>query len=96
MPAEITGKRGRPRKNNWMMLNAMLWLTRTGAQWRELPEYYGSWKTVYSRFCKWRDEGVLESVLRVLSSDSDNENFSIDSTCVKVYQSANGLKKGSK
>jgi transposase len=94
LPPERTGKRGRPAKSNRVMLNAMLWIDRTGAQWRALPEYYGSRKTVYSRFCKWRDDGTLEKIFRAFSADADMEDLSIDSTCSKVHQSANGNKKG--
>jgi len=72
------------------MLNGMLWIDRSGAQWRELPSCYGPWQTVYSRFAKWRDTGVLEKVFQALASNADMENVSIDSTCVKVHQSANG------
>ena len=93
---ENKGKRGRPGKENRQMLNAMLWLARSGATWRDLPEErYGSWKTVYSRFRKWRDEGVFERVFKAVSGDLDSENLMIDSTFVKVHQSANGgIKKG--
>ncbi len=94
LPPENTGKKGRPRKDNRIMLNGMLWITRSGCQWRELPEYYGKWQGVYTRFRKWRDEGILEQIFHVLSADSDMENLSIDSTSVKVHQSANGGKKG--
>jgi transposase len=55
-----------------------------GAQWRELPFCYEPWQSAYSRFAKWRDDGILEKVFRTLSSDADMENISIDSTCVKV------------
>lgn len=48
---------------------------------------------MYSRFAKWRDSGVLEKVFRDMASDADMENVSIDSTCVKVHQSANGGEK---
>lgn len=89
-PPERTGKRGRPPKSNRDMFNGMLWIARSGAQWRELPSCYGPWQSVYSRFAKWRDSGVLEKVFCALASDADMENVSIDSTCVKVHQSANG------
>jgi transposase len=72
-PAERTGKRGRPAKSSRNMFNGMLWIARSGAQ--------------------WRDNGTLEKVFRALSSNADMENISIDSTCVKVHQSANGGKK---
>ena len=44
------------------MLNGMLWIVRSGAQWRELPAAYGLWQSVYARFSKWRDDGTLEAV----------------------------------
>lgn len=54
------------------------------------------WQVVYTRFRKWRNDGTLEKIFRVLSSDSDMENLSIDSTSIKVHESANGgIKKGS-
>ena len=90
LPPEETGKRGRPRKDNRTMLNGMLWIVRSGAQWRELPEAYGPWQSVYARFAKWRDDGTLETVFHALSEDADMENLSIDSTCIKVHESANG------
>ena len=90
LPAKRTGKRGRPRKDDRSMLNGMLWIARSGAQWRELPEVYGPWQSVYARFAKWRDDGTLEAIFRVLSADADMENLSLDSTCIKVHESANG------
>ena len=88
--AERTGKRGRPRKDDRSMLNGMFWIVRSGAQWRELPEAYGLWQSVYARFAKWRDDGTLEAIFRALSADADMENLSLDSTCIKVHESANG------
>ena len=90
LPAGRTGKRGRPRKDDRNMLNGMLWIVRSGAQWRELPEAYGPWQSVYARFAKWRDDGTLEAIFRALSADADMENLSLDSTCIKVHESANG------
>ncbi|NCE73517.1 IS5 family transposase [Anaerotruncus sp. X29] len=90
LPAGRTGKRGRPRKDDRNMLNGMLWIVRSGAQWRELPEAYGPWQSVYARFAKWRDDGTLETIFRALTADADMENLSLDSTCIKVHESANG------
>ena len=72
------------------MLNGMLWVTRSGAQWRELPTCYGPWQSVYARFAKWRDDGTLEKVFRALSTDADMQDLSLDSTSIKVHESANG------
>lgn len=79
------------------MLNGMLWIARTGAQWREMPECYGPWQSVYARFRKWQKDGVWEEIFHTLSSDADMENLSIDSTMAKAHQSTNGgFKKGRK
>ena len=91
LPQPHTGK-GRPAKDSRTMLNGMMWIARSGAQWRELPEKYGPWQTVYSKYRKWNDEGVLEKVFKALSEDSDMENLSIDSTSIRVHQSSNGGK----
>ena len=89
-----TGERGRPAKcDNRSVMNGILWITRGGAPWRELPERYGAWQTVYSRFRKWRDMGVFEAIFHALSIDADFENICIDSTSCKVHQSANGGEK---
>ena len=86
---------GRPAKSNRTMFNAILWIARSGAAWRDLPkERYGSWKTVYSRFCLWRDTGLLETLFIALNQEADYENLSIDSTCVTAHQHSAGAKKG--
>lgn len=80
-----TSAQGQPDDVEW---NALV--VRSGAQWRELPEAYGPWQSVYARFAKWRDDGTLERVFHTLSGDEDMENLSMDSTCIKVHESANG------
>lgn len=87
-------KTGRPPIDNRHMFNAFLWLARSGAAWRDLPERFGSWKTVYSRFCKWRDDETLPKIFQTLNEDADFENLSIDSTSVKSHQHSAGAKKG--
>lgn len=51
-------KTGRPSKEHRQVLNGILWVLRTGAPWRDLPERYGKWTTVYSRFQRWRKNGI--------------------------------------
>ena len=95
LPPERTGKRGRPAKDNRTMLNGMVWLARSGASWRDLPERYGPWESVYARFCKWRDEGLFQRVFDELSfEEADMEELSLDSTTVRAHPSAAGGKKG--
>jgi len=95
LPPENTGE-GRPSKPNREMFNGMLWKIKTGAPWRDLPEYFGSWKTVYSRFRLWSKNDVLKELFESLTSDADMQDVSIDSTCCKAHQHAAGAKKGLK
>lgn len=94
LPPENLGKRGRPRKDNRTMLNAMLWIVRSGAPWRDLPECYGPWESVYSRFRKWIDEGFLDNIFHVLSQEAELEELSLDATIVQAHQHSAGAKKG--
>lgn len=90
----IHSKMGRPPKDDRVMLNAMLWMARSGAGWEDLPERYGPWKTVYSRFCKWRDDGTFLRIFSAINEDADMENLSLDSTSIKAHQHSAGAKKG--
>ena len=87
-------KTGRPPKDNRLMFNAIFRLARSGSAWRDLPECFGSWKTVYSRFCKWRDDDTPFNIFHALNAEADYENLSIDSTSVKARQHSAGAKKG--
>ena len=70
------GKRGRPAKcDNRSAMNGILWIARGGAPWRELPERYGLWQTVYSRFRKWKEMGVFEAIFQALSIDAILRTF---------------------
>ena len=75
-------------------MNGIVWLARSGAPWRDLPERYGSWKTVYSRFRKWIDDGILDNILRILSLEAELEELSIDASIIQVHQHSAGAKKG--
>lgn len=78
-------KTGRPPKDNRMMLNAMLWLARSGAAWADIPSRFGPHQTVYSRFCKWRDDGTLLRIFQELNADAEYENLCVDSTSIKAH-----------
>ena len=94
LPAQNTGKRGRPPKDNRLMLNAMVWLVRSGAAWRDLPERYGPWSSVYSRFRKWIEDGILDNIFRVLSIEAELEDLSLDASIVQAHPHSAGAKKG--
>jgi transposase len=66
LPPETTGKKGRPRLDNQTMLNGMLWIVRSGAPWRCLPECYGKWQGVYARHQKWREDGLWDRITQEL------------------------------
>jgi transposase len=95
LPPENTGE-GRPSKPNRVMLNEMLWKLKTGAPWRDFPERFGPWKTVYSRFRLWSKDDLFQKMFESLSSDADLQDVSLDSTSCKVHQHAAGAKKGPK
>ena len=94
LPPERTGKPGRPSSDNRTALNGMLWIDRTGAPWEDLPRRYGAKSTVYDRFKKWTTMGIFEKIFEILSSDADDQDYSMDSTSAKVHQHAAGAKKG--
>lgn len=73
-----SSKTGRPPKwDNKTMLNAILWLARSGSAWEDIPNRYPPHQSVYSRFCKWRDDGTLEAVFHALNADADLENLMV-------------------
>ena len=96
----ITGKPGDPGRtgdDNRRFVEASLWIVRTGAPWRDLPEAFGLWNSVYQRFRRWSKKGVWESLFKALADDPDNEYSMIDATIVRAHQhSAGARKKGVK
>ena len=94
LPPEKNSRPGRPSKDNRLMINAMVWIARSGAPWRDLPERYGPWKSVYSRFRKWIEDGILDNIFRVLSLEAELDELFLDATIVKAHQHSAGAKKG--
>jgi transposase len=90
---------GRPANDHRTVLNGILWILRTGAPWRDLPERYGSWNTIASRYRRWRLAGIWDTVLRTLQEDAahndalDGSLTMIDGSNVRAHQHAAGARK---
>ena len=80
-------------KDNRVFIEAVLWIGRTGAPWRDLPTELGNWHTTYTRFSRWVKKGVWDGVFEALSTDRDLEEVMLDSTAVRAHQHAAGAKK---
>jgi transposase len=88
------GRQARPARDNREMVNAILWVLRTGAPWRDLPDYYPPWQSVYTRFSRWTAQGIWQGILAHLTTDADEHGFHIDGTIVRAHQDAHGARKG--
>lgn len=90
---------GRPAHDHLNLLNGILWILRTGAPWRDLPERYGKWTTVYSQYQRWRKQQVWKRVLAELQTLADQQgelNWKLhfeDGTIIRAHQHAAGAKK---
>lgn len=82
------GDPGRTGSDNRLFVNGVLWVLRSGAHWRDLPDRYGKWKTAHQRFSRWSRAGVWERVFDDLIQDRDNQYLMLDSTLVRAHQQA--------
>lgn len=80
-------------RDNRLFVEAVLYRYRAGIPWRDLPERFGAWKAVHTRFSRWAENGVWEKVFKHLAVDADNEYAMIDSTIVRAHQHSAGAKK---
>jgi putative transposase len=85
---------GRPPKDDRNFIEAVLWWRRTGVPWRDLPDAFGPWKTVFNRFDRWSKSGRWKRLFEALQTDRDDEWHSIDSTINRAHQHAAGGKGG--
>jgi len=86
--------RGSSGRDNRMFVEAVLWIVRTGAPWRDLPEVFGNWNSVFRRFSRWSAKGVWQRMFAAMADDPDFEYLILDSTTVRAHQHAAGAKKG--
>ena len=80
-------------KDNRLFVEAVLYRYRAGIPWRDLPERFGDFRVVHTRFTRWSKRGVWEKVFKTLAEDADNEYAMIDSTIVRAHQHSAGAKK---
>ncbi len=92
------GRGCRPAGDNRRYFEGMMWMARSGAQWRLLPDEYGKWNSVFRRYRRWVETGVFDALLETLAEmvARDTSADMIDSTVVRAHHCAVGLKKGIK
>jgi transposase len=95
-------KAGRPRRDDRRIVNGILWKLATGVPWRDLPERYGPWQTVYTRFRRWTQAGVWDQLFAAVQRQADAagtldwEVHFVDGTVVRAHQHAAGAKGGTR
>jgi transposase len=89
------GTIGRHGRDNRLFINAVFWILRTEAPWRDLPPDFGNWKNTYRRFSRWRDCGVWKKLVDNLCGEPNLKWVMVDSTHIKVHPHGTGAKGGS-
>lgn len=89
-------KMGRTPRDRRVIVNAILWILRTGAPWRDLPEEFGPWATAWDLFDKWNSDGILDEILNLLrtahvdAGDIDDQLWCVDGSTVRAARCAAG------
>jgi transposase len=102
LPLLPSHKPGRPRQDDRRILDGMLWKLATGAPWRDLPDRYGPWQTVYTRFWRWSRAGVWDRIFAAVQQQADAagqidwELHFVDGTVIRAHQHAAGAKGGTR
>jgi transposase len=78
---------------NRLFVEAVIWKFRTGVPWRDMPERFGAWKNVHTRFSRWAKKGIWESLFKAVADDPDTEYAMIDATIVRAHQHSAGARK---
>jgi transposase len=94
-----TARTGRPARDRRTLLNGIFWILCTGAPWRDLPERFGPWQTVYDHFRKWRKSGVFARIIEALQIKLDRQGlidwelWCVDGANVRAARAAAGADK---
>jgi len=83
------------KRGDRLFIDAVLYRAKTGVPWRDLPERFGPWKTVYNRFTRWAILGVWDKIFKTLQLRDDEIGSIVDGTVVRAHQDAAGGKGGS-
>lgn len=92
-------RRGHNYRNHRQVINGILWHLKTGAPWRDVPERYGPWQTLWDRFTRWERDGTWRRILQALQAQADEagdidwDGAALDSSYVKAHRSATGARK---
>ena len=89
-----TSKCGRARREPRELINAIIWVARTGSPWCELPKEYGAWHTAYNNFRKWTEEGTIRRIFEKIAPASEEiTEIQLDGTYIRAHQHSAGIKK---
>jgi len=88
------GSQGGNAKDTRKFINAVFWLLRIGAPYRDLPPSYGDWNNVNRRFCRWRDKGIWENIFHAVLGENECSWLLIDASFVKAHKHAHGAAGG--
>ena len=93
----LPGDRGRPsERGERNFINAVMWVAKTGAPWRDLPERFGPWKTIYNRFSNWAKREVWREIFRTVAVNEEELGGMLDATIVRAHQDSSGGVGGAK
>lgn len=87
-----TRSRGVPRVDDRRVINGILWILRSGAPWRDMPESYGPYTTCYNRFVRWRRADVWDTIMEAFTAAHDSRMQMIDTSIIRVHQHAAYIK----
>lgn len=97
LPKERTGKKGRPWITHRNIIDGILWICKTGSPWRDLPEEFGKWQTVYARFRRWTAEGLWDRIYVTLLKRLDKLEkidrtlWCVDGSVIRAHRCASGI-----